>query len=76
MIIAKNADAFVYVTRANFLDKRMLELPEKLYREKKLPNMSILLNDSETRKQYGYGYGYGYEAENESKKSWATIFKK
>ena len=56
----------------------MLELPEKLYREKKLPNMSILLNDSVTRKQYGYGYGYGYgyEAESENKKSWKNIFKK
>ena len=78
LIIAKNADTFVYVARANFLDKRMLELPEKLYREKKLPNMSILLNDSVTRKQYGYGYGYGYgyEAESENKKSWKNIFKK
>lgn len=78
LIIAKHADAFVYVARANFLDKRMLELPEKLYREKKLPNMCILLNDSKTIKQYGYGYGYGYgcEAENNTKKSWKTIFKK
>ena len=76
LIIAKNADAFVYVARANFLDKRMLELPEKLYREKKLPNMSILLNDSITRKQYGYGYGYGYEAKNDNDKSWKNIFKK
>lgn len=78
LIIAHNADAFVYVVRANFLDKRMLELPEKLYREKKLPNMSILLNDSSTRKQYGYGYGYGYgyEAETKNKKSWKNLFNK
>jgi tyrosine-protein kinase Etk/Wzc len=59
LIIAKQADTFVYVVRANVLDKRMLHIPEVLYREKKLPNMALLLNDAETKKGYGYGYGYG-----------------
>ena len=59
LIIAKHADTFVYVVRANVLDKRMLYVPEVLYREKKLPNMALLLNDAETKKGYGYGYGYG-----------------
>lgn len=59
LIIAKHADTFVYVVRANVLDKRMLHIPEVLYREKKLPNMALLLNDAETKKGYGYGYGYG-----------------
>lgn len=59
LIIAKQADTFVYVIRANVLDKRMLHIPEVLYREKKLPNMALLLNDAETKKGYGYGYGYG-----------------
>jgi hypothetical protein len=43
----------------HILDKRMLHIPEVLYREKKLPNMALLLNDAETKKGYGYGYGYG-----------------
>jgi capsular exopolysaccharide synthesis family protein len=76
LIIAKNADAFVYVARANFLDKRMLELPQKLYVENKLPNMSILLNDTNCKKQYGYGYGYGYGEETVSRKYWKSFFKK
>lgn len=59
LIIARHADTFVYVVRANVLDKRMLHVPEVLYREKKLPNMALLLNDAETKKGYGYGYGYG-----------------
>jgi tyrosine-protein kinase Etk/Wzc len=59
LIIAKHADTFVYVVRANVLDKRMLHIPEVLHREKKLPNMALLLNDAETKKGYGYGYGYG-----------------
>ena len=63
LIIAKYADSFIYVARANFLDKRMLELPQKLYVENKLPNMSILLNDTKINNSYGYGYGYGYGVE-------------
>jgi Mrp family chromosome partitioning ATPase len=59
LIIAKHADTFVYVVRANVLDKRMLHIPEVLHRENKLPNMALLLNDAETKKGYGYGYGYG-----------------
>ncbi|MET0945521.1 MAG: polysaccharide biosynthesis tyrosine autokinase [Flavobacterium sp.] len=63
LIISKNADAFVYVVRANYLDKRMLHIPERFHKEQKLPNMAILLNDTQTTKGYGYGYGYGVEEE-------------
>ena len=28
-----------------------------LYKENKLPNMSVLLNDTDTTNGYGYGYG-------------------
>ncbi|NHN26160.1 polysaccharide biosynthesis tyrosine autokinase [Flavobacterium jejuense] len=72
LLIAKYADAFIYVTRANFLDKRMLELPERLYNEKKLPNMSILINDTEIKTGYGYGYGYGY-GQTVEKKPWYSF---
>lgn len=75
LLISKYADAFVYVTRANYLDKRMLTLPEKLYQEKKLPNMSILINDTDSTKGYGYGYGYGYGVEVEKKSFWKRFFK-
>ncbi|VXC31000.1 Tyrosine protein kinase [Flavobacterium sp. 9AF] len=78
LLIAKYANAFIYVTRANFLDKRMLELPERLYKEKKLPNMSILINDTEINTSYGYGYGYGY-GQTMEKKPWyslSSIFKR
>ena len=58
VMLAKNADTFVYVVRANYLDKRMLHMTKNLYTENKLPNMGILLNDAQIRKGYGYGYGY------------------
>jgi tyrosine-protein kinase Etk/Wzc len=77
LIVAKYADTFVYVVRANHLDKRMLRIPETLFREHKLPNMAFLLNDTETVKGYGYGYGnYGYGITHEKKPWYKRIFKK
>lgn len=67
LLIAKHADCFVYVARANFLEKRMLAIPNSLFKEKKLPNMCMLLNDTDSSKGYGYGYGYGVHVE---KKPW------
>jgi tyrosine-protein kinase Etk/Wzc len=75
LLLSQKADLFIYVVRANYLDKRMLEIPKKLYKENKLPNMALLLNDTQANKGYGYGgYGYGYGGygygEKEIKKPW------
>ncbi len=65
--ISNFADMTIYVIKANYLDKRMLHIPEKLHKEKKLPNMAILINGSDHSKgAYGYGYGYG----NKKEKPW------
>lgn len=63
LLVAKNADTFVYVMRANVLEKRMLNIANTFYKEKKLPNMCIVLNDTDSTKGYGYGYGYGVRVE-------------
>lgn len=55
LLVAKYADAFIYVVRANYLDKRMLTTLDKYYEENKLPNLSILLNCTENTNTYGYG---------------------
>jgi len=60
LLIAENADLTVYVTRANYLDKRMLNVPKELYEEHKLKNMAVVVNGVDFDKGYGYGYGYGY----------------
>ena len=75
LLIAKYADAFIYVIRANKLDKKMLNIAETLYKENKLPNMSLLLNDTDSTKGYGYGYGYGYGKlnENETRPLWKRV---
>jgi len=73
LLIADYADLFIYVIRANFLDKRLLEVPKLMYDEKRLPNMAVLINDTNTDKGYGYGYGYGY-GEQVVKKKWWQLF--
>lgn len=73
LLIAKHADTVIYVARANFLEKRMLSIANSLYKEQKLPNMCLLLNDTDSTKGYGYGYGYGNET---VKKPWfKKVFK-
>ncbi|MBO9584144.1 MAG: polysaccharide biosynthesis tyrosine autokinase [Flavobacterium sp.] len=71
LVIAKNADTFAYVMRAGILEKRMLSVVNSIYRENKLPNMCLILNDTDSTKGLGYGYGYGT---NVAKKKWYKSF--
>lgn len=60
------ADITIFVVRAGRLDKRQLPDIEKLYQEKVLNNMALILNGADLERHgygygsYGYGYGYGY----------------
>ncbi len=80
LLISKIANMTIYVSRANYLDKRLLNIPQTLYRENKLSNMVVLVNGSTQQKGYGYGYGYGigYGYGNEKAKIpwYKRIFKK
>ncbi|WP_196889219.1 GumC family protein [Aureivirga sp. CE67] len=77
LAISKYADMFLYVIRAEVLDRKLLEIPQKLYTEKKLPNMAVIVNGVDHEKGYGYGYGYGYGAHLEKKKNiFQKIFKR
>lgn len=60
LIIARVADASIYVCRADYTAKNDLNLVNSLYAENKLKNMSIVLNGVDmTKRKYGYYYGYG-----------------
>lgn len=75
LLITQFMDAFVYVLRANYFDKRMMRIVQSFYAEGKLPNMAVLLNDTMWTKTYGYGYGYGYGYEQDApKKPWWKKF--
>ena len=59
------ADLTIFVVRAGKLDRRQLPDIEKLYQEKKLKTMALVLNGANPERHgygysYGYGYGYGY----------------
>ena len=55
------ADITLFVVRAGRLDRRQLPDIETMYQERKLTNMSLILNGADYHHHgYGYGYGYGY----------------
>ncbi|MDX1277181.1 polysaccharide biosynthesis tyrosine autokinase [Oceanihabitans sediminis] len=67
LLISQYADMFVYVVRANYIDKRQLHIAQTMYTEKRLPNMAILLNAVNQKKSGSYTYGYG---NNPKDKKW------
>lgn len=60
LALGRILNATVYVCRADFTQKASFGLINSLSMEKKLPNMSIVLNGVDlSKKKYGYYYGYG-----------------
>lgn len=72
LLISEHADMFIYVVSADGIDQRQLvHVAEPLHTEKRLPNMTMLLNGVISgKKGYGYGYGYGYGNNPSKKKKW------
>lgn len=81
--LGKHADATLYIVRHNHTLKKQLQLLNDIYLEKRLPKVTIVVNDIEKglgygyqygygygNNSYGYGYGSGYFEEEKSKESW------
>lgn len=72
--LSQFADSTIYVIRQRYTYKRQVAFIDELYRDKKLPNIGLLVNDviPEGSKgyygygsgRYGYGYGYGMGSNN------------
>jgi capsular exopolysaccharide synthesis family protein len=70
MTLSKFADCTLYLVRQGHTFKKQIALIDELYRENKLPKVSIIINDVKVKPgygyygygRYGYGYGYGYGA--------------
>lgn len=66
MTLGKFADCTLYIVRQGHTFKKQLILIDELYRQKKIPKVSIIINDVKLKAGYGYygygryGYGYGY----------------
>lgn len=64
IIISRYIDAMIFVIRHNFSDKHAIKFINDLYEQKKLTNLSLLINDIRVQHlvaNYNYGYGYGYK---------------
>ena len=61
LLISQFADATLYITRANFTEKNLLDHSLELHKNKKLKNLTYVINSvGETNRSYGYNYGYKY----------------
>ena len=90
IILSRFADATLYILRHNYTYKKQLKLIDELYVQKRLPNLSLIINDIAVVRGYGnyhsyggygtgYGYGYGegyYENENAGKTWYKRILSK
>lgn len=80
-IIDRIADLTLFIIRVGKMDRRQLPEIERIYNEKKLSNLAIVLNGLKLN-GYGYGYGgygygsYGYGYGEEKKKSVFNWFKR
>ncbi|MFI3317577.1 MAG: polysaccharide biosynthesis tyrosine autokinase [Rikenellaceae bacterium] len=66
LILAKSADAVVYVVGADVATKSVIGDIEQYSTDGRLPKVGIIVNQVKNSADggYGYGYGYGYEEEN------------
>lgn len=77
-LLSQHADATLYLVRVGVTHKDQLKLPETIYRDKKMPRLSIVVNDVNYKKYagyygasgYGYGYGYYGEEADQPRKWW------
>ncbi|MEI9806746.1 MAG: polysaccharide biosynthesis tyrosine autokinase [Bacteroidota bacterium] len=87
MTLSKFADCTLYLVRQGHTFKKQVALIDELYREDKLPKVSVIINDVKVKPgygyygygRYGYGYGYGYGASSsyyEEEKQPLTFFER
>lgn len=92
LVISHLADTTLYVVRADYTPKKILEFSVNLSDKGKLKNMAYVINNVGSnykgygtygynyKYNYAYGYGYGYDADLGTKKSFLgrimSIFKK
>jgi tyrosine-protein kinase Etk/Wzc len=87
LTISKFANCSLYIVRQRFTIKRQVATIDEFYHTKKLPRMSVLVNDVNARTtgyygygNYGYGESYGIDIEEGNKQKrksiWGRLFSK
>jgi capsular exopolysaccharide synthesis family protein len=84
IVLGKYADASLYIVRHNFTYKKQLHMLDEIFIQKRLPRLSIVVNDIQIQggqgRYYGYGgygfsgYGYGYGSDYFDKPAKKTGF--
>ena len=59
-IISDFADRTLFVIRVGVFERSMLKELERIYQQKKYPNVMLALNGAVVGDKYGYSYSYGY----------------
>lgn len=79
-LLAKNADATLYLVRQAYTFKQQLLLTKELFLQRKMPRLNLVINDVKNGHTYGYGYGYsyayGYGSEDNRPKGLLSRFRK
>lgn len=82
-LLSPFTDITLYLVRQRYTHKSQLALPNELFTEKRIPKLSILVNDIHSNYRYGYGYGYmneygygKYDVQAIEKKRWWPFEKK
>lgn len=60
LLISNFADATLYLVRAEFTEKNLLDFSKELSETGRLQNMAYVINGVGASKAYGYKYNYGY----------------
>jgi tyrosine-protein kinase Etk/Wzc len=81
LLISQLADYTLYVTRADYTEKNLLQFPKDLKKQGKLRGLAVILNDVDYSKfsygaQYGYSYGYGYGYGEDQESRWQRLKKR
>ena len=80
LLISQLADHTLYVTRAEYTEKNLLQFPKDLKQQGKLKGLAVILNDVDYSKfsygaKYGYSYGYGYGYGQDKPSRWQRLKK-
>ena len=75
ILINKYADITLYVSRAGYTDKELLEFCKDVVGDGRLQNVASVLNGVELQ-NYGYGNKYGYTYASEKITFWQRVFKR
>jgi len=60
LLIARFADANLFVVRFGYSSKEVLKLVQDIYSHKEVKNLALVVNDFQPKRGYGYGYTYRY----------------